>query len=131
MATYQKRGYKKSVEIETEVIEETPAQAEESTTAEIFNTLDEKANQSEKWIEKNSKNLLVVLAVFLVFLFGYMGYNQFISKPAEQNAANALVFSKQEFLKAKISLLGLKIQKHVQKKIESERLFVFWLMQTI
>jgi len=100
MATYQKRGYKKSVEFDTEVIEEQPVNVEDSTTAEIFDTLEETANKSEKWIEKNSKVLLISLIVAVVIIFGYMGYNQFIKEPAEKNAANALVFAKKEFQNA-------------------------------
>ncbi len=101
MATYQKRGYKKSVEIEEEeVIVDELGTVEESTTAEVFNTLDETANKSEKWIEENSKPLLIGLVAAVVLIFGYMGYSQLIVAPKEKKAANALVFAKKEFTKA-------------------------------
>ena len=55
MATYNKRGYKQKkqdVEITTE--EET-IDVGDSTTAEVFNTLDEGANKAEEFVEKNQK----------------------------------------------------------------------------
>ena len=47
MATYKKKGQKK--------VKNTPVETAEnqSTTAEVFNTLDETASKSEEWIEKN------------------------------------------------------------------------------
>ena len=101
MATYKKRGYKQA---ETEeVIVDNAGNAEHSATAEVFNTLDETANKSEKWIEKNSKPLFTGLIAAVLILFGYMGYSQFVASPKEKEAANALVFAKQEFTKANAS----------------------------
>lgn len=101
MATYQKRGYKKTIEVEEEVIVENNEAIEaESTTAEVFDTLDETANKSEKWIENNSKVLFISLIAIVALIFGYMGYSQFIEAPKEKTAANALAFAKQEFAKA-------------------------------
>ena len=104
MATYQKRGYKKTIEVEeTEVIVEETGNVEESATAEVFNALEETANKSEKWIEQNSKPLLIALVAAVVLIFGYMAYTQFVKIPSEKNAANALVFAKKEFTKANAS----------------------------
>lgn len=99
MATYKKRGYKKAEEVEEVVIDNT-ANAEQSTTAEVFNTLDETANKSEKWIENNSKPLLIGLIASVLIIFGYLGYNQFVVAPKEKEAADALFFAKQTFTKA-------------------------------
>jgi hypothetical protein len=52
MATYKKRGYKPSDKKDQQQVDEM-----QSTTAEVFNTLDETASKSEQWIEKNSKPL--------------------------------------------------------------------------
>ncbi|WP_010134115.1 tetratricopeptide repeat protein [Ochrovirga pacifica] len=103
MATYQKRGYKKTIEAEEEVIVDNEGNLEHSTTAEVFNTLDETANKSEKWIENNSKLLFISLIAIVVLIFGYMGYQQFVVAPKEKEAANALVFAKEEFNKANAS----------------------------
>lgn len=99
MATYKKRGYKKAEEVE-EVVVDNAGNAEHSTTAEVFNTLDETANKSEKWIEKNSKPLFIGLIAAVLIIFGYMGYSEFIVAPKEKEAADALFFAKQEFTKA-------------------------------
>lgn len=106
MATYQKRGYKKSIELEEEevIVEANNEEiVEESTTAEVFNTLEETANKSEEWIEKNSKPLFIGLVAAVVLIFGYLGFNQFVTAPKEKKAANALVYAKQEFTKATAS----------------------------
>ncbi len=99
MATYKKRGYKKAEEVEEVVVDNT-GNAEHSTTAEVFNTLDETANKSEKWIEKNSKPLFIGLIAAVLIIFGYMGYSEFIVAPKEKEAADALFFAKQKFTKA-------------------------------
>lgn len=91
MATYKKRGYKPKNKKEEQI------QELESTTAEVFNTLDETASKSEKWIEKNSKilfsSLVGIVVVFLVFL----GYNKYIIEPNELEASNELAFPRKYF----------------------------------
>ena len=54
MATYKKRGYKPTSKVDKQ------AQIEaESTTAEVFSTLDEGASRTEAWMEKNQKAILI------------------------------------------------------------------------
>ena len=61
MATYKKRGYKPKNKAERE------AQIEEqSTTAGVFNTLDEGASKTEAWVEKNQKAILGVVGAIAV-----------------------------------------------------------------
>ena len=54
MATYQKRGYKpkNKEEVEEQV-------QEESTTAEVFESLDEGASKTEAWVENNQKPIFI------------------------------------------------------------------------
>jgi len=59
MATYKKRGHKPKVKPVKELVEELEG-AEDSTTAEVFATLDESANKAEEWVEKNQKTILMV-----------------------------------------------------------------------
>ena len=66
MATYKKRGYKPKNKAEKQDVEQL-----ESTTAEVFNTLDETANKSEEWIEKNSKPLFYGLITVAALILGY------------------------------------------------------------
>ena len=47
MATYKKKGNKVKKGSQAKI-------EDQSTTAEVFNTLDETASKSEQWIEKNT-----------------------------------------------------------------------------
>lgn len=85
MATYKKRGYKpKTKEEQKNAIEE------QSTTAEVFNTLDESASKTEAWIAKNQQYIYGAVIAIVVVVFGILGYQQFIQEPKEQEAANEM-----------------------------------------
>lgn len=94
MATYKKKGQKK--------VKNTPIEKAEdqSTTAEVFNTLDETASKSEEWIEKNQKPLFYGLVVIALIILGYLTYNNYVVTPKEREAANELAFPKENFDKA-------------------------------
>ena len=102
MATYKKRGAKKSIapNKQDEIVTD-------STTAEVFNTLDETASKSEKWIEKNSKPLLITLISLVVVFLGYLGYNKFIDEPKELEAADELAFPRKYFDDAAVAGSGV------------------------
>jgi len=90
MATYKKKGGKSKKDQFSKI-------EEESTTAEVFNTLDETASKSEKWIEKNSKPLMIGLVVIAAFILGYLAYNKFVKEPKGIEAANELAYPKSFF----------------------------------
>ncbi|NVJ88190.1 MAG: tetratricopeptide repeat protein [Flavobacteriaceae bacterium] len=98
MATYKKRGYKP-----TNKKDEQSAQEMESTTAEVFNTLDETASKSEQWIEKNSKPLFYSLLGLVVIFLLFLGYNKYIVEPNEVEASNELAFPRKYFDEASIA----------------------------
>ena len=98
MATYKKRGYKPSDKKDQQQVDEI-----QSTTAEVFNTLDETASKSEQWIEKNSKPLFYGLIVIVVFVLGLLGYNKYVIEPAELDASNQLAFPRKYFNDAAIA----------------------------
>tara|TARA_R110002073_G_scaffold139232_2_gene289354 strand:+ start:130414 stop:131178 length:765 start_codon:yes stop_codon:yes gene_type:complete len=100
MATYKKRG-KGTKKDQDQYIEE------HSTTAEVFNTLDETASKSEQWIEKNSKPLFGALIVVALLIFGYLAYNKFIEEPKEIEAANELAYPKGFFDQAQASSVAV------------------------
>ncbi|NND87856.1 MAG: hypothetical protein HKM28_01260, partial [Flavobacteriaceae bacterium] len=81
MATYKKRGYKPKTKAEKEVIIE-----DESTTAEVFNTLDEGASRTEAFVEKNQNVILGVVGAIALCVLGYLAYQQFIQAPKEAEA---------------------------------------------
>jgi len=97
MATYKKRGYKpKKEKVVDEVIEETFDESQ-SDVAKTFEGLDEVANKSEQWIEKNSKPLFYGLVGIAVLILGYLAYNNFVAEPNELNASNELAYPRSFF----------------------------------
>ncbi len=99
MATYNKRGYKPKTKPEKEDVEEFIDDSE-STTAEVFGSLDEGANKAEEWFEKNQKPVIGVIIAALVIALLYLGYTKFIVEPNEAEAANELVMAQESFTTA-------------------------------
>ena len=92
MATYKKRGYKpKNKAEEVEQVEEN------STTAEVFNTLDEGASKTEEWVAANQKYILGGVGLIALIILGYLGFQKFIQEPKEQEAANEMFQAQQYF----------------------------------
>ena len=60
MATYKKRGGKPRTKIDKQQSIE-----DASTTAEVFNTLDEGASKTEQWVVSNQKYIFIVVALLL------------------------------------------------------------------
>ena len=85
MATYQKRGYKPKTKEEVEEVVQ-----EESTTAEVFSSLDEGASRTEAWVEKNQKPIFIGIAIVVIAVLGYLGYKKFIQEPKELEASNEM-----------------------------------------
>ena len=95
MATYNKRGYKPKTKVEKEVEE-----IEDSTTAEVFASLDEGASKTEEWVEKNQKAIFGVIIGILVIALGYIAYGKFIKEPKIEEAANELANAQEDFTTA-------------------------------
>lgn len=92
MATYKKRGYKPKTEKEkVEVVEEN------STTAEVFNTLDEGASKAEQWVVKNQNFIIGGIAIIALAVLGYMGYEKYFATPKQQEAMNEMYAAKNYF----------------------------------
>jgi tetratricopeptide (TPR) repeat protein len=85
MATYTKRGAKKSITAskENEVVQE-------STTAEVFETLDTTANKTEEWVVKYQNFILGFIGVVAIGVLGYLGYKNFVVEPKAQEAVSEL-----------------------------------------
>lgn len=92
MATYKKRGYKPKNKAEGIEMDE-----RNSTTAEVFSTLDESASKTEEWVSKNQNYILGVIGVVAIGVLGYLAYNQFVQKPMEASAANEMYYPQQYF----------------------------------
>jgi len=96
MATYNKRGYKapKPKDIADETYDG------ESTTAEVFETLDVQANRAEDWVVKNQKWIMGVVIAIVVLLVAYFAYERFIVEPKEEEAVNEMFQAQQYFKQA-------------------------------
>ena len=108
MATYKKRGYKPKTKGEKD-----QNLSDGSTTAEVFNTLDETASKTEAWVAKNQKYIFVIVGLAAVFVLGYLGYKEFIAKPQQATAANDMFQAKKYFNEAaeiEYRLFGLFLQ---------------------
>lgn len=92
MATYKKRGHKPKNKAEEVQLDE-----QNSTTAEVFSTLDESASKTEAWVQKNQNYILGAIGAIAIGVLGYLGYNEFIQKPKEASAANELFYPQQYF----------------------------------
>lgn len=92
MATYKKKGFKpKTKEEKSEAMEQN------STTAEVFNTLDQSASRTEEWAVKNQKYIIIGVGVVVLLVFGYLGYNKFVAEPKASEAMNEMFKAQQYF----------------------------------
>ena len=89
MATYKKRGSKPKSKVDK--IEK------QSTTAEVFNTLDERASRTEEWAIKNQKYIFTIVGVAAVIVLGYLGYKKFIAEPNAREAMNEMYTAQKYF----------------------------------
>lgn len=92
MATYNKRGYKPKTK------EDKQANIDEgSTTAEVFNTLDETASKTEAFVAKNQKYIFIIVGVVALIVLGSLGYKELIAKPKQTNAMNDMYQAQKYF----------------------------------
>ena len=92
MATYKKRGYRPKIQKEkVEVVEES------STTAEVFNTLDEGASKTEEWVVKNQNYIIGVIGAIALVVLAYLGYKKFVAEPKAKEAMNEMYTAKKYF----------------------------------
>ncbi len=92
MATYKKRGYKPKNKEEEQRFDES-----ESTTAEVFGTLNESASRSEEWVQKNQNYILGIIGVIAVGVLAYLAYDRFVQTPKETSATNEMYYPQQYF----------------------------------
>jgi tetratricopeptide (TPR) repeat protein len=85
MATYKKRGSKKS-KISSKQTEE----IQESTTAEVFETLDSTASKTEEWVVKYQNVILTFIGIIAVGVLGYLGYQNYVIEPKTKEAISEL-----------------------------------------
>ncbi|WP_111306853.1 tetratricopeptide repeat protein [Confluentibacter sediminis] len=95
MATYSKKGNKPRTKEEIEHNIE-----EGSTTAEVFNTLDQSASRTEAFVEKNQKFIFIIIGLVAAIVLGYLGYKEYIAKPKQVEAMNEMFQAQKYFNEA-------------------------------
>jgi len=85
MATYKKRGYKKSIAADSQNQVEI-----ESTTAEVFEKLDTTASKTEEWISKYQNFIFGGVGLIALTLLSYLGYQNYIFEPKKIEAISEL-----------------------------------------
>ena len=83
MSVYKKNNYRPGRQTKKEREQEEPTKeltseqlSHESTTAEVFQTLDEKAGKTEAWVQRNQRSILLTVVAVVVVGLGYMLYKQ-------------------------------------------------------
>lgn len=92
MATYKRRGYKAKTNKQDQA-----NQHQDSTTAEVFSSLDETASKTEQWVAKYQRIILGAIIGVAVVTIGFLGYTQYVLEPKETEAANELYYPQQYF----------------------------------
>jgi tetratricopeptide (TPR) repeat protein len=104
MATYNKRGYKapkpEEAKVKNEFDEVEAIDVKDSTTAEVFDTLDKSASRTEEWVANNQKVLLGIVGAIAIGTLGYLLFNRFVVEPKEEKAANEIFQAQQYFQQA-------------------------------
>jgi tetratricopeptide (TPR) repeat protein len=109
MATYNKRGYKapkpeaektESIDNVADLEQNVSVDEKDSTTAAVFNTLDETANKTEEFISNNQNTILSVLGGIALIVVGYLLYSKFVSGPAQDEAASDMYQAQKYFQQA-------------------------------
>jgi len=114
MATYKKKGYKKEKKSKDDLSNLT----KDSTTAEVFTTLDESASKLEMFLEKNQKWIFAGLAIIIVVVGGYLWYDQNIKKPYEKEAIDNMAKAQEYFNKALEETDEKLIEEDLKKALE-------------
>ncbi len=94
MSTYKKKDKtaKQLIKDHEAVVHHT-----ESTTQEVFESVDSWANKAENWVYKRQKFLLIGVGAAVLIALGYFGYLKYIKEPSELKSADEISFSKAYF----------------------------------
>jgi tetratricopeptide (TPR) repeat protein len=101
MATYNKRGYKapkpKDDKIDDEYIDNVAINEKDSTTAEVFNSLDQTASRTEDFVARNQKLILGIVAVIAIAAIVYTLYAKYVVEPKEADATKEMYVAQKNF----------------------------------
>ncbi len=94
MATYKKRGYKKSKDTNISRV------SQESLVAKGLEGADDIAIKSEKFLEKHQNKIYTAILIIALLVVGYYFYHQRVVIPKRMEAANEMNTAQQLFEKA-------------------------------
>ncbi|WP_432673188.1 tetratricopeptide repeat protein [Flavobacterium sp. SM2513] len=101
MATYNKRGYKapkpKEDKIDNEYLDNVAIDETDSTTAEVFNSLDETASRTEDFVARNQKLILGIVGAIAIAAIAYTLYVKFVADPKEIDATTEMYMAQKNF----------------------------------
>jgi TolA-binding protein len=102
MATYNKRGYKAPKPQEEEIVGEEvqDVDVKDSTTAEVFSSLDQGASKAEEWVARNQKYIFGLVGAIAIVTVAYLVYDRFVVEPKQDEAANEMFMAQENFQKA-------------------------------
>ena len=90
---------KEKVENDTPV-ENITIDEKDSTTAGVFNSLDQTASKTEEFVANNQKAIFGIVAVIALVTVGYVLFQKFVAEPKEDTAATEMFLAQQNFQKA-------------------------------
>ena len=93
MATYKKRSFKSKNK-------NSNTTDNESTTAEVFESLDVGASKTELFVSKYQNFIVGFISVIILFVLSYLGYQNFILNPQSEEANNELFLAQNYFNQA-------------------------------
>ncbi|MDO5606952.1 MAG: tetratricopeptide repeat protein [Capnocytophaga sp.] len=96
MAVYKKRNNRPNRGKRTDELTEQELH-NQSTTAEVFDSLEHSVGKTEAWIEKNQKIIIGALVAVAVIGMAYLAYQHFVVAPKEKEGANELFFAQEYF----------------------------------
>tara|TARA_B100000780_G_scaffold70251_1_gene46842 strand:+ start:11025 stop:11780 length:756 start_codon:yes stop_codon:yes gene_type:complete len=91
MATYKKKGLKRK---------SSNNDANQSTTAEVFDTLDQSASTTEKIVAKYQNYIVGGVISIVIMVLGFLGYSSLILEPNSEEANNELYTAQNYFSQA-------------------------------
>lgn len=104
MATFNKRGYKapkpKEEKVDPGFIEDVNIDEKDSTTAGVFNSLDQTASKTEEFVARNQKIIIGVVLAIAVVAIGYLLYQKYVVEPKEDEAVKSMFVAEQNFRQA-------------------------------
>ena len=91
MATYKKKGLKRKA---------SNTDNNQSTTAEVFDTLDQSASSTEKIVAKYQNFIVGGVITIVIMVLGFLGYSSLVLEPNSEEANNELFTAQTYFSQA-------------------------------